>query len=133
MSKELLKIFQQLKKNSSNNTTTNSIQSSHDHQKSDSLMRFPVTTSTIFSSPGEIEFLRRNHKNNQVKCQNIFFSDLSFTALPTSACDEVYKKIIVFEFIVFFTNTFLIYDRFYCSQVRLLFYINQVLKINKSP
>ena len=71
MSKELLKIFQQLKKNSSNNTTTTSIQSSHDHQKSDSLMRFPVTTSTIFSSPGEIEFLRRNHKNNQVKCQSI--------------------------------------------------------------
>jgi hypothetical protein len=72
MSKELLKIFQQLKKNSSNNTTTNSIQSSHDHQKSDSLMRFPITTSTILSSLGEIEFLRRNHKNNQVKCQSIF-------------------------------------------------------------
>jgi hypothetical protein len=71
MSKELLKIFQQLKKNSSNNTTTNSIQSSHDHQKSDSLMRFPITTSTILSPLGEIEFLRRNHKNNQVKCQNI--------------------------------------------------------------
>jgi hypothetical protein len=71
MPKERLKIFQQLKNNSFNNTTTNSIQPSHDHQKSDSLIQFPVTTLTIFSFPGEIEFLRRNHKNNQDKCQNI--------------------------------------------------------------
>ncbi len=69
--KSCWKYFNNWKRIHPNNTTTNSIQSSHDFQKSDSLMRFPVTTSTIFSSPGEIEFLRRNHKNNQVKCQSI--------------------------------------------------------------
>ena len=93
MPKERLKIFQQLKNNSFNNTTTNSIQPSHDHPKSDSLIRFPVTTSTIFSFPGEIEFLRRNHKNNQVNCQSMLRLIYHLQLSPLQHVMKFIKKI----------------------------------------
>ena len=55
-------------------------------------MRFPVTTSTIFSFPGEIEFLRRNHKNNQDKCQNILTLIYHLQLSPLQHVMKLIKK-----------------------------------------